>query len=145
MKKRLWILTAGIILLNIILVHSLRSTLPETLPLHISPDGSYAETMPYTRLYLYPVASLLLAALIYLLSYAAYKLFPSINDSKGIRKTLVHAVVLGLALIILCSTCVALTMGRAHIFMYAEPFILLLVILTIIVGEAKVKKNRVQK
>ena len=145
MKKKLWILTAGIILLNFILVLCMRSALPETLPLHISPDGSYADTMPYTRLFLYPVASLLLAALIYLLSYAAYKLFPSINDSKGIRKTLVHTLVLGLALIILCSTCVALTMGRAHIFMYAEPFILLLVILTIIVGEAKVKKNRVQK
>ena len=44
MKNRLWILTAGIILVNFALVLFLRHSLPADLPLHINLDGSYAQT-----------------------------------------------------------------------------------------------------
>lgn len=141
MKNRLWIITAGIILVNFALVLCFRRSLPETLPLHIGLDGSYADTMPYTRLFFYPATSLILAVGIYLLSSVAFRLFPGLNDAKGMRLTTVDIIVLGLALIILSSTCVSLTMGKVHFFMFAEPVILLLVIAAAIVGEIRIKKT----
>ena len=141
MKNRLWILTAGIILVNFALVLFLRHSLPADLPLHINLDGSYAQTMPYTRLFFYPATSLVVGVILYLLAAIAMKVFPKWNDAKGIRCTLVDIAACCLALIVLCSTCVALTMGQCHFFMFAEPVIFLVLVAAIIIGEVRVHKG----
>ena len=143
MKNRLWILTAGIILVNFALVLFLRHSLPADLPLHINLDGSYARTMPYARLFCYPATSLVACVLIYVLAAIAMKIFPKWDDARGIRCTLVDIAACCIALIVLCSTCVALTMGRSHFFMLAEPVIFVLLITAIVVGEVRVRKERI--
>lgn len=140
MKNRLWILTAGIILVNFALVLFLRHSLPADLPLHINLDGTYAQTMPYSRLFFYPVTSLVVGVILYLLAAIAMKVFPKWNDAKGIRCTLIDIAACCLALIVLCSTCVALTMGKCHFFMFAEPVIFLVLVAAIIIGEVRVHK-----
>lgn len=133
--------TVAVILLDTALVFFCRKNLPAELPLHISPDGSYADTMPYVRLFFYPATSLVLALVLYFLSALAFKVFPKADDKKGVRRTLVGIAALCLALIILSSTCVSLTMGRVHFFMYAEPVIALLMIAAIVVGEVRIRKS----
>lgn len=140
MRNRLWLVTAGIILVNFALVLFLRRSLPADLPLHINVDGTYATTMPYARLFFYPLTSLVLVALIYMIGALWLKKFPKLDDKWGIRCTNVDILVCGLALIILCSTCVALTLGKAHFFMFAEPVILLIVLAAIMVGEFRLRK-----
>ena len=141
MRNRLWILSTLIILVNFALVLFCRRALPAELPLHISLDGSYADTMPYSRLFLYPLVSLLLSAGIYIVSALLFKHFPKLDDAKGIRCTIIDIAICCLALIILCSTCVALTMGKAHFFMFAEPVILLILLFAIVAGEIKILVN----
>lgn len=142
MKNRLWILTAGIILVNFALVLFLRHSLPADLPLHINLDGTFAKTMPYTRLFFYPATSLVAGVLIYMVAAIAMKLFPKLDDARGVRCTLVDITACCLALIVLCSTCVALTMGQNHVFMFAEPLIFLVLLTAIIVGEVRIHRNK---
>ena len=97
--------------------------------------------LPYTRLFLYPATSLVASVLIYLLAAIAMKVFPKWSDSKGIRCTLVDIAACCLSLIILCSTCVALTMGKCHFVMFAEPVIFLILIAAIVVGEVRLCKS----
>ena len=142
MKNKLWILTAGIILVNFALVLFLRHSLPAELPLHINVDGTYAQTMPYSRLFFYPATSLIIGVLLYVLAAIVMKIFPKWDDAKGIRCTLVDIAACCIALIVLCSTCVALTMGQNHFFMFAEPVIFLLLVAAIVVGEVRICKSR---
>ncbi len=142
MRNKLWILSAGIILLNFSLVLGFRHILPAELPLHIALDGTYDATMPYARLFFYPATSLVLAAAIYLLAGLAFKKIKSMNDARGIRATVVDVLVCGLTLIILCSTCVALTLGKNHFFMFAEPVIFLLIIAAAVIGELRIRNSR---
>lgn len=142
MKNKLWILTAGIILVNFALVLFLRHSLPAELPLHINVDGTYAQTMPYSRLFFYPATSLIIGVLLYVLAAIVMKIFPKWDDAKGIRCTLVDIAACCIALIVLCSTCVALTMGQNHFFMFAEPVIFLLLVAAIVVGEVRIRKSR---
>ena len=142
MKNKLWILTAGIILVNFALVLFLRHSLPAELPLHINVDGTYAQTMPYSRLFFYPATSLVIGVLLYVLAAIVMKIFPKWDDAKGIRCTLVDIAACCIALIVLCSTCVALTMGQNHFFMFAEPVIFLLLVAAIVVGEVRIRKSR---
>ena len=141
MKNRLWIISAGIILINFALVLFCRHTLPADLPLHINLDGTYAQTMPYSRLFLYPATSLVLGILIYIVAAILMKAFPKWDDKQGIRCTIIDIAVCCLALIILCSTCVALTMGRNHFFMFAEPVLFLIIIAAIVTGELRIRKQ----
>ena len=129
--------------MNFALVLFLRHSLPAELPLHISVDGTYAQTMPYARLFFYPATSLLAGVLLYVLAAIAMKLFPKWDDARGIRCTLVDIAACCIALIVLSSTCVALTMGRIHFFMFAEPAIFLLIVAAIIVGEVRIHRNRI--
>lgn len=69
------------------------------------------------------------------------KKFPKFDDALGIRYRLIGISALCLSLIILCSTCVSLTMGGVHFFMFAEPVIFLLMIAAIVVGEIRIKKQ----
>ena len=141
MRNRLWILSSFIILVNFALVLFCRRALPSELPLHISLDGSYADTMPYTRLFLYPLVSLALAIGIYIVSALFFKLLPKLDDARGIRCANVDIAVCCLTLIILCSTCVALTTGKAHFFMFAEPAILLVLLIAIVAGEIRIHRS----
>ena len=142
MKNRLWAVTAVIILLNFALVLFLRKSMPATLPFHIGLDGSYATTMPYTRLFCYPAVSLVLATGIYLIAAVLFKRFKKLDDVRGIRCTYIDIIVLGLALIILSSTCVSLTMGKVHFFMFAEPVIFLLIVAAVIIGECRIRSQK---
>ena len=141
MRNRLWILSTLIILVNFALVLFCRRALPSELPLHISLDGSYADTMPYARLFLYPLVSLVLAAGIYIVSALLFKRFPRLDDTKGIRCTNIDIAVCCLALVILCSTCVSLTMGKVHFFMFAEPAILLILLIAVVAGEIRIHRS----
>ena len=140
MRNRLWIISSLIILLDFALVLFCRRSLPAELPLHISLDGSYAETMPYARLFLYPLASLALAAGIYAAGALLFKRFPKLDDPRGVRCTSIDIVVCCITLIILCSTCVALTMGQAHFFMFAEPVLLVILIAAVVLGEIRIRR-----
>ena len=140
MRNRLWILSSLIILLDFALVLFCKRVLRSEIPLHISLDGSYADTMPYARLFLYPLVSLVLSAGIYIVSALLFKRFPKLDDAKGIRCTIIDIAVCCLALIILCSTCVALTMGKVHFFMFAEPIILLAMLVAITAGEIRIHR-----
>lgn len=138
----LWLLTAAIIILNYALVLFCRRSLPEILPLHIGLDGSYADTMAYTRLFLYPATSLVLAVILFLGGSCIFKRFPKLDDPQGIRFNLVQAAACCFALIILSSTCVSLTMGQKHFFMFAEPIIFVVLIAGIIIGECRICKAK---
>ena len=145
MRNRLWILTSVIILLDFALVLFCRRALPSELPLHISLDGSYADTMPYARLFLYPLGSLVLSAGIYIVSALLFKRFPKLDDAKGIRCTIIDIAICCLTLVILCSTCVALTMGKAHFFMFAEPVIVLILLVAVVAGEIRIHRQQTPK
>lgn len=128
--------------MNFALVLFLRHSLPAELPLHINVDGTYARTMPYTRLFFYPATSLLASVLLYVLTAMVIKMFPRLDDARGIRCTLVNIAACCIALIVLCSSCVALTMGRNHFFMFAEPVIFLILVAAIVLGEVRIHRVR---
>ena len=137
----IWAVAAGIVLLNLILILCGWKSHPAELPLHISPDGSYTATMPYTRLLLYPCVSLAASVLIFAAGASAFRLCPRYDDARGTRRMLYALAACCMDLIVLCSTCVGLTMGQTPFFMYAEPVLLLLLIICITAAEIRIRKK----
>lgn len=132
----------SVIILNFLLVIICRQYLPDILPLHIDLDGNASSSMPYTRLYFYPIASLVLALLVNGIRSIAFKSVPKLDDKNGVRRRYVDICILGITMVVLLSTCVSLTQGRVHLFMFSEPIVMLLCILAVIQAEVKIRKDR---
>lgn len=141
MKTKLWMLTSAVILLNFALVIMNYRALPDQLPLHYDLDGNYTSSMAKTTLFYYPVVSLVLCTLIYLVSAFLMKTFKRLQNGAAVRCTYIDIVTVCIALIILSSTCVTLTSGRNHFFMFAEPALFLVAVAAVVVGEIRIRHS----
>ena len=135
--KKLNLAIAAVIVFNFVLSFWGYATLPENLPLHYDLEGNYATTMPSWRLLLYPVGSVIF----YLLCMCAVSLFtrvwPALDDEGNVRRRYMLALCLAMSLVVVCSTCVTLTGGSVHFFMFAEPALLLAAIIYMLCREIK--------
>lgn len=122
--KRIDIILTAVIASNFALSVWGFLAMPENLPLHYDLDGNFTSTMPSWRLLLYPAASLLLWGVGAIGFAAVRRIWPGFDGDAHVRRNLL-VMCLAIALTILCSTCVTMTGGRAHFFMFAEPVILL--------------------
>lgn len=141
MKTKLWMLTSAVILLNFALVLMNYRTLPDQLPLHFDLDGNYTSSMAKTTLFYYPAVSLVLCTLIYLVSAFILKTFKKLQKGMAVRCAYVDIITVCVALIILSSTCVTLTSGRVHFFMFAEPVLFLVAVAAVVTGEIRIKRS----
>lgn len=114
------IVPAAVILINLILILTAWKNLPDTLPAHFDPQGNASGSMPRNMLLFYPLVS----AAICLVSYAVYALIRKMFHTSS-NPTGMQAFTCGIALMILSSTCLTLTMGQASIFMFMEPVFLI--------------------
>ena len=131
--KNGWMVPAIIIIVNMCAIWIRWSVLPDVLPAHFDPAGNASGSMAKTTLLFYPVISIMLC----LMTYGIYALINNIfklkPDEKGLRMCGLHVFASCLALTVLSSTMVTLTMGTCPLFMFAEPVLMLAGITTLIV------------
>ena len=130
MNKREWYIPILIVVINALVIIVQWSSLPELLPAHYDLQGNAGGTMPRSILLLYPLMGALICLMAYLIAKKKHKL------QKGL-------VILtsGISLILLSSTMVTLTFGTMPVFMLAEPVILLVAIVGIVVCFVKSRKK----
>ena len=130
---------AIIIIVNVCAIWIRWSVLPDVLPAHFDPAGNASGSMAKTTLLFYPVISIMLC----LMTYGIYALINNIfklkPDEKGLRMCGLHVFASCLALTVLSSTMVTLTMGTCPLFMFAEPVLMLVGIITLIICLIKAK------
>lgn len=125
MKRFLLYLPALLVaLLNLALVTYCYWHLPAELPLHFDLEGNYTSTMPSWMLFLYPVIAVGLGVVIYLFSSIVMSHSTKRRDSNWEQG--MAALAFCISLTVLSSTCVTLTAGTKHLFMFAEPVLLLI-------------------
>ena len=103
------------------------------LPAHFDPAGNASGSMAKTTLIFYPIISLMLCLVTYGIYALANNIFKLKPDEKGLRLCGLHVFASCLALTVLSSTLVTLTMGTCPLFMFAEPVLMLAGIITLIV------------
>ena len=140
MKNKLTFLTFAVILLNFVLVLANYNSLPEQIPLHYDLEGNYSDSMSRTTLLFYPVVSLALCSLIVLVSSVTLRKIKCLAGGREVRHVYIGVTTVCIALIILSSTCVTLTSGRNHFFMFAEPVIFMVAVAAVIIGEIRIRK-----
>ena len=114
--------------------------LPAELPQHYDLEGNYTSTMAKTTLLYFPLVSCALFLAVHFSRALLFRFRPKANDARGIRSTYFSIMQLCLALIILCSSGVTLTFGRCHLFFFAEPVLLAILIIAVITSEIKARK-----
>lgn len=138
-RNRLYLPALVVIAFNLVLVAYYFAKLPSELPLHFDLDGNYTSTMPSWRLFLYPAISLVITMVIRWIS--GLVVARSRKRSRSGWEKGMAALALCIALVILSSTCVTLTAGTNHFFMFAEPVLLLAGIVCAVVSEVKSRKK----
>ena len=131
-SKRGWIIPFLIVAVNAAAVFIRWTSLPEILPAHFDLQGNASGSMPRSTLIIYPVISLAVCAIAYVLSRL---LFKRLNKGLIILTS-------GIALIILSSTMVTLTYGTTPVFMLAEPVILIAALAWFIICWVKTRKQK---
>lgn len=131
------IAVAVIVVINAVLVICSWKGLPDPLPCHFDPQGNAGGTMPKSSLGFFPVISAIVC-LALLLGASAFK---KLREPESTGRKCVICLCQAIALIILCSTCVTLTMGQQPVFMYLEPVILILAIIAIVCFVIKGRKK----
>ncbi len=139
-SKNGWMIPAIIIIVNVCAIWIKWSTLADVLPAHFDPAGNASGSMAKTTLIFYPVISLMLCLVTYGIYALANNIFKLKPDEKGLRMCGLHVFASSLALTVLSSTLVTLTMGTCPLFMFAEPILLLAGIITLIVCLIKARK-----
>lgn len=131
-SKRGWIIPFLIVAVNAAAVFIRWTSLPEILPAHFDLQGNASGSMPRSTLIIYPVISLAVCAIAYVLSRL---LFKRLNKGLIILTS-------GIALVILSSTMVTLTYGTTPVFMLAEPVILIAALAWFIICWVKTRKQK---
>jgi len=137
--KNGWMIPVIIIIVNVCAIWISWSALPDVLPAHFDPAGNASGSMARTTLIFYPVISLMLCLVTYGIYTLANNLFKLKADEKGLRLCGLHVFASCLALTVLSSTMVTLTMGTCPLFMFAEPVLLIAGITTLIICLVKAK------
>ena len=137
--KNGWMVPAIIIIVNVCAIWIRWSALPDVLPAHFDPAGNASGSMDKTTLIFYPVISLMLCLATYGIYALANNLFKLRPDERGLRLCGLHVFASCLALTVLSSTLVTLTMGTCPLFMFAEPVLIIAGITTLIVCLIKAK------
>lgn len=135
-----WMIPVIIIIVNICAIWIKWNSLAEVLPAHFDPQGNASGTMARTTLIFFPVISGMITLAAYGINALANNLFRLRPDNRGLRLLGLHALTSAIALTILSSTMVTLTLGAQPLFMFAEPVILLAGLITFIVCLIKAKK-----
>ncbi len=138
--KNGWMVPVIIIIVNVCAIWIRWSALPHVLPAHFDPAGNASGSMDRTTLIYYPIISLMLCLVTYGIYTLANNIFKLKSDEKGLRMCGLHVFASCLALTILSSTMVTLTMGTCPLFMFAEPVLLIAGITTLIVCLIKARK-----
>ena len=131
-SKRGWIIPFLIVAVNAAAVFIRWTSLPEILPAHFDLQGNASGSMPRSTLIIYPVISLAVCAIAYVLSRLLFK-----RLNKGLI-----ILISGIALVILSSTMVTLTYGTTPLFMLAEPVILIAALVWFIICWVKTRKQK---
>ena len=139
--KNGWIVPAIIIIVNACAIWISWSSLPEILPAHFDPQGNASGSMARTTLIFYPVISLMVCLVAYGVAAMARILFLK-PDNSGLRLLGLHCLTSAIALTILSSTMVTLTIGTKPLFMFAEPVIIIAGITAFIICLIKARKSR---
>jgi uncharacterized membrane protein len=134
-----WMIPAITIIVNVCAIWIRWSALPDVLPAHFDPAGNASGSMAKTTLIFYPVISIMLCLVTYGIYTLANNMFKLKPDEKGLRICGLHVFASCLALTVLSSTMVTLTMGTCPLFMFAEPVLLIAGITTLIVCLIKAK------
>ena len=111
----------------------------DVLPAHFDPAGNASGSMAKTTLIFYPVISLMLCLVTYGIYALANNIFKLKPDERGLRMCGLHVFTSCLALTVLSSTLVTLTMGTCPLFMFAEPVLLVAGITALIICLIKAK------
>lgn len=130
MRIRYWLPPIIIIVINILIISVRWNSLPELLPAHFDLQGNASGTMSRNMLLLYPLAETVLCLFAYVVARIKQKL------QFGLI-----ILISGVSLVLLSSTLVSLTSGTMHVFMLAEPVILLVAIIGFIVSVVKSHNN----
>jgi len=139
-RKYGWMVPAIIIIVNVCAIWIRWNALAEVLPAHFDPAGNASGSMDKTTLIFYPVISLMLCLVTYGIYALANNIFKLKTDERGLRICGLHVFASCLALTVLSSTMVTLTMGTCPLFMFAEPVLLVAGITTLIVCLIKARK-----
>lgn len=110
-----WIVPALIVAVNAVAVLVRWGSLPEMLPAHFDLQGNAGGSMPRGTLLFYPLISLAVCAVLFVLAR---------RWSKRLQVRGLVILASGIALTVLSSTMVTLTTGTVPLFMLAEPVIL---------------------
>ena len=137
--KNGWMVPAIIIIVNVCAIWIRWSVLSDVLPAHFDPAGNASGSMAKTTLIFYPVISLMLCLVTYGIYALANNIFKLKPDERGLRMCGLHVFTSFLALTVLSSTLVTLTMGTCPLFMFAEPVLLIAGITILIVCLIKAK------
>ncbi len=137
--KNGWMIPTIIIIVNACAICIRWSALPDVLPAHFDPAGHASGSMDRNTLVFYPVISLLLCLVTYGIYTMANNMFKLKPDPKGLRIGGLHVFASCLALTVLSSTMVTLTMGAFPLFMFAEPVLILTGIITLVVCLVKLQ------
>ncbi len=132
-RKYGWMVPVIIIIVNVCAIWIRWSALADVLPAHFDPAGNASGSMAKTTLIFYPVISLMLCLVTYGIYTLANNIFKLRPDEKGLRMCGLHVLASCLALTVLSSTLVTLTMGTNPLFMFAEPVLMLAGIITLII------------
>ena len=133
LRKYGWMVPVIIIIVNVCAIWIRWSAMADVLPAHFDPAGNASGSMAKTTLIFYPVISLMLCLVTYGIYTLANNIFKLRPDEKGLRMCGLHVLASCLALTVLSSTLVTLTMGTNPLFMFAEPVLMLAGIITLII------------
>ena len=139
-RKYGWMVPVIIIIVNVCAICIRWSSLADVLPAHFDPAGNASGTIQKTTLILHPVISLMLCLATYGIFALANNMFKLTPDDNGLRMCGLHVFASCLALTVLSSTMVTLTMGTCPLFMFAEPVLMLAGIITLIICLIKARR-----
>ena len=107
-------------------------SLPEMLPAHFDLQGNAGGSMPRGTLLFYPLISLAVCAVLFVLAR---------RWSKRLQRRGLIILASGIALTVLSSTLVTLTTGTVPLFMLAEPVIMALALVASIICFVKARRG----
>lgn len=131
--RHLYLWTATVLAVTVILLAVCYGTLPAELPAHFDLEGHASGTMPRPSLWLMPVMAIFVSHLLPALVLLVARVFHLSARRKDVILCCSLTLSLAVALIVLCSVGVTLTRGTVPALMLAEPVILLAAIAAIVV------------
>ena len=136
-RKTLWTITSVLFIAALGIAVTATFKMENGFPLHFDLEGNYATMKPISFVMLYPAAIGLISAFCKLLEGLTSK--SGFMQKKPLRALWFSQTAIILTIFVTFSMMVGITWGKVHFFMFAEPFLLLLLIGLVIFGEFKKK------